>query len=262
MVVLCDGMIRSGSTWSFNVVRALLRADGSKKVYGLYNENPAVVHSAIRPRSSHVVIKSHSLDPSVYDLCRSGMVKPIYTWRHPYDAAVSAMRMFGHSLEHWISPLRNALRIWSFHRSTGCGLVVSYKLIMTDPQSTVATIAEYLGLRLGSGAISGIVEANSLERVRALARDFTALDQSKVVHENGCVYHRETLLHSNHIRDGRIGYGLEYLSSSELAQIDAALQEEGYGHLCQRKGARAAPEGCGKFSVYSTGENIPGAAAE
>ena len=76
MVVLCDGMIRSGSTWSFNVALELVRSyEPHRKVFGFYNQNPAVLLAACRPRFSNLVIKSHNLDPSAYELCRAGAIK-------------------------------------------------------------------------------------------------------------------------------------------------------------------------------------------
>src|SRR6266581_2236852 len=130
MVVLCNGMIRGGSTWSFNVVLKLLRScDPNRKAFGIYSENPAVLAAAVKPRFSHLVVKSHALDRSTYELCRTGAVKTIYTWRDPHDVVVSCSRMFGFSVEHWIGPLQDALRVWSFHRATNSALIVSYDTI-------------------------------------------------------------------------------------------------------------------------------------
>jgi hypothetical protein len=51
MVILCDGMVRSGSTWSFNVALKLLESsDPDRKAFGTFNENPAVLAAAIKPR--------------------------------------------------------------------------------------------------------------------------------------------------------------------------------------------------------------------
>jgi len=83
MVILCDGMVRSGSTWSFNVVRNLLTSDPTRKVHGIYSESPAVLAAGIHPRPSHLVIKSHVLSPLAHDLCCSNRVQAIYTWRNP-----------------------------------------------------------------------------------------------------------------------------------------------------------------------------------
>jgi hypothetical protein len=234
MVVLCDGMFRSGSTWSYNVALQLVRSCcPHRKAYGLYSENPAVVLAAARPRISHLIIKSHILDPSAYELCRAGSIKAIYTWRHPYDAIVSAVGMFGYSVDYWIDRLQSTLRIWSFHRSTGSAYVISYDSIVSTPAASVSSIADYLGLNIQPEQASHIAEAMSAEQVKTFSQQIDELEPSRVVRRDGLVYDRQTLLHQNHIRDGRIGHGAGVLDPEKLAVIDALLQEEGFGFLCK-----------------------------
>src|SRR5437016_1368644 len=61
MIVLCTGMIRSGSTWSFNVVKRLLGRI-STSVYGEYSD--AVGQSLLSHGDGyeHRVIKCHAPD--------------------------------------------------------------------------------------------------------------------------------------------------------------------------------------------------------
>ena len=233
MVVLCDGMIRSGSTWSFNVALELVRScRPHQRVFGFYNENPAVLLAAVRPRTSHLIIKSHNLDPSAYELCRAGSIKAIYTWRHPHDVIVSAIRMFGHSVEHWMGAVRNALRIWSFHQATDSACIIPYESIISTPVASVSSIAAYLGLHIQPEHARQVAEAMSAERLKSFSQQIDGLERSRVVQRDGYVYDRQTLLHHNHIRDGRVGYGAELLDPEQLARIDALLREEGLEFLC------------------------------
>jgi Sulfotransferase domain len=233
MVVLCDGMMRSGSTWSFNVALKLVQAgDPDRKVFGLFSDAPAVPLAAVRPRSSHLVIKTHHLSPSAYDLCCTGAIRAIYTWRHPYDAIVSGSRMFGFSMEHWIDALRNALRVWSFHRATDSACIVSYEAIMREPSASIERIASYLDLRIQPEKVRQIAEETSIERLKGFSEKVDELDFSRVVRKEGVVYDRQTLLHHNHIRDGRIGHGATILDAEQLQAIDAVLREEGFEFLC------------------------------
>jgi hypothetical protein len=234
MVVLCDGMARSGSTWSYNVALKLVKlCDPDRKTFGLYTENPAVLPAAVRPRSSHLVVKSHHLAHSAYELCRAGAIKAIYTWRHPYDAALSGMRMFGHSLDQSLGILRNALRIWSFHRATDSACIVSYESIVREPSAVINSIASYLGLPIEPEQVCQIAEETSREQVRSFSRRVAGLEPSRLVQRDGLVYDRETLLHRNHIRDGRIGHGAGILDSQQLSAIDAVLRAEGFEFLCR-----------------------------
>lgn len=234
MVVLCNGMLRSGSTWSFNVALELVKSyQPERKIFGFYNDNPAVLFAATRPRFSNLVIKSHTPDPSTYELCRTGAIKAIYTWRDPYDVIVSAMRMFGDSAEHWMAVLRNSLRLWSFHRAAGSACIVSYESIVHAPLASLNAIAAYLGIHIEPEEAHRIAQATSLEQVKGFSQQITDLAQERVVRKDGYVFDRRTLLHQNHIRDGRIGYGVGLLDSEHLSQIDALLQEEGFEFLCK-----------------------------
>ena len=239
MVVLCDGMIRSGSTWSFNVAMELVRlCQPNRKVFGFYNENPAVLLASARPRFSHLVIKSHKLDPSAYELCHAGTIKAIYTWRDPYDVIVSCMRMWGHSVDHWTGALRNALRVWSFHRATGSGCIVSYESIIKSPVAIVNNIASYLELQIEPDQACQIAKTTSLEHLKSVGQQIDDLEESRLIRTDSHVYDRQTLLHRNHIVDGGIGYGAELLDSGDLAVIDALLREEGFEFLSEQHDRR------------------------
>jgi hypothetical protein len=234
MVILCDGMVRSGSTWSFNVALQLLRSyDPNRKAFGTYSENPVVLAAAIKPRFSNLVIKSHVLDRLARGLCTTGAIKTIYTWRQPYDAVASCVQMFGLSVPDSIGTLRSALRVWSFHRVTNSACIVAYEEIVTEPFATIKRIADYLGLAIESAQLRGIAEEVSFERVRRYSNSLGELKPSRLTRINGYVFDRATLLHQNHIRNGTIGYGAGLLGHECLHEIDAMLREEGFGFLCQ-----------------------------
>ena len=239
MFVLCDGMLRSGSTWSFNVSVELLRScDPRARTFGLYSEDPAVLRAAVKPRNSHLVIKSHNPDAATRELCRCGTIKAIYTWRHPYDAVASAVRMFSRSAEYWMCGLRDALQLWAFHRSTQSACIISYEEIVRAPEQAIQAIATHLQLRIDRRQLSDIGAKTSLERVRHFSGGIDSLEQGRVVRKNGYTFDRETLFHHHHVRDGGCGYGVDSLSEAERSAIDELLREEGFPELC---GADAVP---------------------
>jgi hypothetical protein len=197
----------------------------------LFDENPAVLKAATGPRSSHLVVKSHVLDPSVHDLCCNGAVKAIYTWRNPYDVVASSLRMFQVSPKDAVDALRGALRVWAFHRRTSSAHIVAYESIMTQPQVAIAEIGNYLGLRTSTGDLLQIATELSFENVKRLSQHVDELDPKRIIRRGGLTFDRETNLHQNHIRDGRTGYGARMLDASCLEAIDEVLMEEGFGFL-------------------------------
>ena len=232
MFILCDGMVRSGSTWSFNVALKLLRlGNPGRKSFGLYNENPAILASALKPRASHLVLKAHTLDPGNYSLCSAGKIKTIYTWRDPYDVVASCIRMFGRSTADWPEALRDALRIWAFHRSTNSACIVWYDSIVHRPEETIATIARNLDLPLEPRHLAQIAWEVSFENVKRFSRQVEKLDPGRVIRRDQMVFDRETLFHQGHICHGGTGYGRRDLEHALIESIDTVLRDEGFDFL-------------------------------
>lgn len=227
-------MVRSGSTWSYNVALKLLKSCyPDRKTFGFFSEDPAVLAAAVRPRFSNLVIKSHRLDRTANEICRRGALKTIYTWRHPYDAVASSVQMFGQPVEDAIDAVRNALRVWSFHRATNSACIVSYEAIMTEPSAAITRISRYLQLTLEPEALTRIADEVSFARMNRLSQHVSELSPVRLVEQNGLMFDRETLLHNRHIRSGSIGYGASLLDSQNLRTIDAMLREEDFSFLCE-----------------------------
>ncbi|HVA39059.1 MAG TPA: hypothetical protein VNF49_00220 [Candidatus Binataceae bacterium] len=89
MIVFIGGMQRSGSTFSFNVVREILRRHG-----GVYQETTPHVLGAVEqavakaPQAKHVIVKAHSIDEPSLAALRLGGIRAIRTVRRPEDASI------------------------------------------------------------------------------------------------------------------------------------------------------------------------------
>jgi hypothetical protein len=227
MLVLCNGMPRSASTWSFNVAIGLLRyqADAAH-VHGGYDEDVARFLGAIPEQSRHLVLKCHSLDPIGRALAQSGAAKVIYTWRNISDAIASFMRMFNVDFEHAFAVTHDSLQLYDFHRSVGNVVVLHYDEITKESLETVRRIDAYLGLDSSLDVIRSVGEQTSLSQMRAKVSilDSTA-NQERLIKLERTTYDPETLLNVNHIRDGSSGYGRMLLSVAQLARI-AKLSRE------------------------------------
>ncbi|MGB9458770.1 MAG: sulfotransferase domain-containing protein [Bryobacteraceae bacterium] len=198
---------------------------------------PAVFASAVRPRYSHLVIKSHTLDESRRQFCRNGAVKTIYTWRNPFDVVVSCMRMWGFSFERSVGALREALKVWSFHRETNSACILSYDMILTQPPVAIAIAADYLGLPVEPNCLSRIAADLSFDNMKRLSRQIDQLNPNRLAQKDEFVFDRETLLHQDHIRNGGIGFGVEILDEIQTSNIDHLLRDEGFAFLCKSPSA-------------------------
>ena len=224
MVVICNGMPRSASTWAFNVVLGLCRAtDPSSEVYSGYDENVERFFASTPPTAVHVVVKCHGLDPYGRTLVRSGAAKTIYTWRDPADVVASCMAMFGYDFERAFAAVESSFVLCDFLRRAGTALIMAYGEITTTPVEAVARIMDYLGLEPNESVAAGIAEENSFERTKAKADQLSHRNDTELMWAGDVAYDSETLLHPGHIRDGRSGYGRESLAPDEIARCDALL---------------------------------------
>jgi hypothetical protein len=226
MLVLCNGIPRSASTWSYNVTMAVLR-HSTHEVYGGYDENLHRFLGGLPSSCVHAVLKCHSLDSAGLGLAQLHAAKVIYTWRDLADATASFMTMFGVDFEHAIAVMSSSLDLYGHHRNNGA-LVLGYQGITQKPAEAVAAIASYLNVTASQELIAEIAEANSFDRMHQRVKEISSLDY------NGCLirqdrgsYDPETLLNLHHIRDGRTGYGPSRLNQSQLRRLEELAREKG-----------------------------------
>jgi hypothetical protein len=222
MIVLCNGMPRSASTWSFNVCRRLfqlLRPQDS--LCARYHENIAEVIDPLVGSYDHLVLKCHSLDERGRELCLSGRSVAIYTHRDPYDAISSIMTMFGHPFESALESIRHSLDLREFHRATGHSHIVAYDSIRNAPLDAVVGIAEHLGLDPSADQFDRIVHETSVDAMKAIADQVDP--ERGAIRTPKSMYDPETHVHRNHIRDGGTGYGRVRLSPEQARRVEEVL---------------------------------------
>ena len=222
MIVLCNGMPRSASTWSFNVCRLLFQERYPEATLcARYHENLAEVIDPLRGGYDHVVLKCHTLDGRGRELCRSGVARAIYTHRDPLDAIHSAMVMFRHSFEDALESIRRSLELYEFHRSTGDAHIVSYDAIVCTPAKAIAGVAAYLGFDLPVRTLEVVSSQTSFDAMKEIARQVGR--ERPGVRTPRSIYDPETQVHRDHIRDGRTGHARDYLTADQVQRAEAAL---------------------------------------
>lgn len=222
MLVICNGMPRSASTWSFNVVLGLLRAlRPLQKVHSGYDESVAHFLESAPPDATHAVVKCHQLDARGRALTQAGTARTVYTWRDPADAIVSCMGMFDHDFETALHAVKSSLQLYDFHRRGGVALILDYERIVTTPVGAVQRIAAFLGLEDHGDTVRVVAAENGLQRMREKAESLP--DKAQLIRLCGFPHDPETLLHPGHIRDGSSGYGRKALTAQQLQRIDGLL---------------------------------------
>ena len=210
-------MLRSASTWSYNVVIALARgaAPEPRAVVGGFHDRPTSFLAELPKSTDEVVLKSHSLDRLSQSLAKSGRAKVVYTHRDPVDVIVSAMRMWNITFDQALRSLEESLRVYAFHAATGNACILGYEEIMRGTESSVRRIADYLAILATDELVKRVAADTSIEQMKEAANR----SEHQVVLESGMRHDADSLLHPDHVRDGGSGYGYEVLSSSQLSVV-------------------------------------------
>ena len=226
MLVLCNGMPRSASTWSYNVAMTLLRRT-AEEVCGDYDENLHRFLCGLPASCVHAVLKCHSLDAAGLGLAQLQAAKVVYTWRDLADATASFMTMFDVDFEHTIALMSNSLDLYRRHLRNGA-LILSYEAITEQPTESVAAVASYLNVAVRQEQVAEIAEANSFGRMRERVKEISMVDYGeRLVRHDRTSYDPDTLLHIDHIRDGSTGYGASRLTQAQLRRLEKLLREKG-----------------------------------
>lgn len=160
MLVLCTGMIRSGSTWSHNVclnlMRAAFRPDSVSD--GAYDESIENWRKFASTKINHAVLKCHGVDtPSLTWLAKNPEgVFFVYTFRDPRDVVASARSTYGLTVEQCIGAAQGSLWFLNFQRRVRSVCVVPYTSIVHGAEASIAAIAAYLGLALSVDDIRNV----------------------------------------------------------------------------------------------------------
>jgi hypothetical protein len=233
MLVICNGMPRSASTWSFAVVIELLRRyNPQEEVQGNYDTNVGHFLETASATASHLVLKSHVLDEVGRTLSRVKAARVIYTWRDPLDAVASAMDMFGYGFEHSFALVRDSLELLRFHRYAGNAAILSYKQIVNRPIVATELIASCLGLCDQPDIVRQVAEETSLAQLlRTLGERDPVSDKDRPNHIGLDIPQQSEFawrsLLSCHIRHGGFGYGGERLSTQQARRMKELSQNYG-----------------------------------
>jgi len=211
MLVVCNGMPRSASTWSFNVVKQLLRTrEPAAAIYSGYDENVGHFLETTTATANHVVLKCHTLDALGRALARVGAAKIVYTHREVSDAVVSCMRIFKLDFEEAITSVQSSVDLYAFHRETGNALILSYEVITQRPVEAVASVGSYLGIDTPRSLVAEVAHETPPASLRR------TVEELNVLHDDPHAYDPETLLHPHHFAVGPRGA----LTADQLRRLE------------------------------------------
>ncbi|NEX94958.1 hypothetical protein [Caulobacter sp. 17J65-9] len=219
MIVIAAGMQRSGSIYSFNVLRDVLRRRGQ-----LHQEPTCAVEAALvraeAAGADHVLLKAHHADETLVRMLRVGAARAVCTVRRPDDAIASWIETFGVGLEESIA----AMRVWLafYQRIRDVALVVPYADVDRRPIRTAWRIGRWIDPRLSP--VQAITIARRHAKAAVKARTDPLSPQDAGVADGGNSYFETaTLFHRRHVSSLVSRPADARLDADQLAHVRIAL---------------------------------------
>ena len=180
MLVICNGMSRSGSTYQYNLARCLVERAGAGKAHAYIAPEDADVRlsvsddrfrSWVTSRAVHVV-KTHRVHPLLPELIGTGRIKVLYIHRDIRDVAVSTKRVWGMRGQKLIESLdKIVLAYWGLKELRQVApehfLWQRYDHLMSDPETAAGEIRDFLSVDVSEDDFRASVDECSLKTVKA-----------------------------------------------------------------------------------------------
>lgn len=213
MIVVCAGMYRACSTWQYDVAAHLIERHrgGHRMGYLVPGAFAAWPPARRHPRDDWYVVKSHEGGPAFAAALTSGRATALYAHRDLRDVVVSMLRKRQQSFEAFVREgmVHQILTNDRFWNARPGVLTQRYEAVVADPVGAVVELARHLGIRLGPGESQRIADEYSFEATRrrldGLAARLAAQGVDLVDPGNAQLYDATTLLHWNHLHEGKVG---------------------------------------------------------
>ena len=235
MLIICSGMLRSGSTLQYNIARLLVTklqvgsAEGfiSKKGLERFKTKLRDWESA----TPYHVIKSHIIQPEWMETSSMNRCY-LYIYRDLRDVAVSIKNKFGHEGDKLILSLDNAIdgyeKISKMSKKNNV-CWQKYEDVVRDIPNAIMEQASFLKLKPDHRIKQEIVQECSINHVNKITRKLQSNYKTKLysffrkLHMSVHTFDNESLYHPGHIskNNGAIGVWKSELSKGEIDIIES-----------------------------------------
>ncbi len=228
------GMVRSGSTWTYNVVRNILAVLGIGTVDGYVGEHEALdahlrrINTEVytkRPR----LIKFHDWTETVIQMLSSGRGNAIYSQRDLRDVTVSWMDFDKSTFEQVVDSgrLDVLMEMNMFWRRQSNLMKIEYQQLMVEPEDTIHRVAAWLNFDITSDQAREIANNCSLDAaiksMDKIKEQVAGLKKGRIFSDSHRYFDENTLLHYNHIRSAEIGRYRKRLTDAQIARLHNIL---------------------------------------
>jgi hypothetical protein len=228
--VLAAGMVGSGSTFLYNVIREILSVDPRIPAVATYSDewNPLLA------MHGRLVLKSHWGIRALVPQAERGMLLPIISVRHPGDSVCSDMERFGYNFDYTLQRVALSLAFCARLRELRDAVLFRYEDRFASSPRTVPGLAQVLGVKVPAERLAEIARTFSAAGVRAYADRLDTLPGLMRGQDNPSdVWCPTTQIHRGHI--GKLTSGRwRDLPDAQRRLIDEACGEDAssFGYDC------------------------------
>jgi len=225
VIILCTGIKRSGSTWSYNVALQIAALVFDTTVHCGYVNGDKLRDSIRAVKKGDVgVFKCHDPFGSVVTKIKAGEYHNIITIRHPLDCVASLQTFQDEPLFKSVNDMQICI-----HRVIGMmggakPLVIRYEEMLSGPRLHIQLIAAYMGYELTEDQVGAVHSKTNIEATKKACAGIVR-GGCGVIEEDGHLIDVATALHSNHIGDGRVNKWPEQLGAQAEAIKDHLKNE-------------------------------------
>ncbi len=174
MLVICNGMIRSGSTLQYNLVRNLLENLEFGMGHGYFDLEQKIISDEQLLQwgrdSCYHVIKMHEIHPKSLEMMTNRLLKICYIYRDIRDVAVSIKNMWSLEEDVLHSELDKAVEIYYNLVKIPNVLYQKYEDVISDLPHVVRELADYLDLNPTEEIIKAVEKSSSLENMMRISQ--------------------------------------------------------------------------------------------
>ncbi|WP_435020631.1 sulfotransferase domain-containing protein [Tundrisphaera sp. TA3] len=225
MDVLCVGMYRACSTWQYEVIAHLLERHRDGRRLGYLTGDQYAALGPAEPGAWRV-LKSHEEHGSFARALAQGRAVAVYAHRDIRDVVYSLMHKRQASFDDilragMIHQILANDRFWSGRPGS---ITQRYDRLIAEPAAGVAELAAHLGLDLAPGEADRVAAEYSFQANRKRAEDLgRKLQDGGIDLADPAIaqaHDHRTLLHWNHLREGRVGDWRGRATPRERAVLD------------------------------------------
>jgi Sulfotransferase domain len=219
------GVLRSGSTWAYNVCRELggLLAKRNGQRFGAgfmeYEELEKFLNTEGPNLPGVTVVKTHTIKPTALDWIATGRARAVCTYRDPRDCVVSMMTFFGHDIATTSRQIADSFNWLRLYQKAGNTLFVRYEQMMADPIGQIERIGRHLSIDVDQATIRRIDQSTNIASSRKICDDLKLRSEEKVLRSGAHRIDPVTNLHDNHIFNAKIGRWKEELTDAQAKSL-------------------------------------------